>query len=77
MTLASGVLTGKCRNRAGTLNYQVAFPDGGRNYHPEYELQFNSESNPDIYDLIAQGRFGRVSDLRRNLLHTQLMWTPC
>ena len=66
-----GVLTGKFRERAGVKNYQVVFPEGS-SYIPEYELEFIEEDNSDPFDLVRQGRFGRVSDLRRNLSHIQL-----
>ncbi len=66
----TGVLTGKNRERAGTTNYQVVF-SGEKTFVPEYELEIISD-NEDWYDLLDQGRFGRVGDLRRNLSYIQL-----
>ena len=66
-----GVLTGKFRERASVNNYQVIFPEGS-SYIPEYELEVIEEDNSDPFDLVKKGRFGRVSDLRRNLSHIQL-----
>ncbi len=66
-----GVLTGKYRERAGTVMYQVTFPEG-KSYQPEYELDVVTDDSSDVYTLLVEGRFGRVSDLRRNLSHIQL-----
>ena len=65
----SGTLTGKTRNRAGTVMYQVRFPEG-TSYQPEYEIEPLSQD--DVFTLLEKGRYGRVSDLRRNLSHIQL-----
>lgn len=67
----TGVLTDKQRERAGTIFYLVKFPERP-SYHAEYELEVISEDNSDIYALLEEGRFGRASDLRRNLSHIQL-----
>lgn len=66
-----GVLTGNKRELAGKTRYQVAFPEG-MSFQPEYELEMVDQESTDPFDLIKQGKFGRVSDLRRSLLHIQL-----
>ena len=66
----TGTLTGKSRERSGTINYQVNF-SGEKSFVPEYELEI-VEGNEDWDDLLDQGRFGRVGDLRRNLSYIQL-----
>lgn len=66
-----GVLTGKVREQAGTQKYQVMFPDG-KSYQPEYEIELVQDDHSDPWDLLEHRRFGRVSDLRRNLSHIQL-----
>lgn len=66
-----GVLTGKVREQAGIRKYQVGFPDG-KSYHPEFELELIEDDHSDGYELLEEGRFGRVADLRRNLSHIQL-----
>lgn len=66
-----GVLTGNQRERAGTIMYHVAFPEG-KSFQPEYELEIITDDNSDPYTLLKEGRFGRVTDLRRNLSHIHL-----
>lgn len=66
-----GVLTGKNRHRNDTVMYQVAFPDGN-SYQPAYELEAVEDANSDVFQLLAEGRYGRLTDLRRNLSHIQL-----
>ena len=66
-----GVLTGKSRERADIVWWQIVFTDGP-SYQPEYELELISDDNGDPYTLLAEGRFGRITDLRRNLSHIQL-----
>ncbi|MDD2732650.1 MAG: SNF2-related protein [Desulfuromonadaceae bacterium] len=66
-----GSLTGKSRERAGTIWWQIGFSDGV-SYQPEYEIELIADDNSDPYTLLAEGRFGRVTDLRRNLSHIQL-----
>lgn len=66
-----GVVTGVTRERAGTMHYQVTLPEG-RSFQPYYELEIVDESSSDPYAMIEQGKFGRVGDLRRSLLHIQL-----
>ena len=66
-----GVLTGKHKVVAGNLRYQVAFLEG-KTYQPDYELEVITDENSDLETLVEEGRFGRVSDLRRNLSYIQL-----
>jgi len=66
-----GVLTGKSRGRAATTWWQVVFTDGPT-YQPEYELELISDDTSDPFALLRDGRFGRITDLRRNLSHIQL-----
>lgn len=66
-----GVLTGKSRERAENMWWHVMFTDGS-SYQPEYEIELISDENSDPYTLLGEGRFGRVTDLRRNLSHIQL-----
>ena len=62
-----GHLTGRNRSRGGDVYHQVQFQDGSSDYVPEYELEVVETEHNDPFWLIEQGRFGRVSDLRRNL----------
>ena len=66
-----GVLTGKHRTQAGILKYQVWFPEG-KTFQPAYELEVVNDDNSDWEQLISEGRFGRVRDLRRSLTHIHL-----
>ncbi len=65
-----GVLTGKIKERGDLVLRQVFFPDITQ-YIPEDQI----ECLPDVSDaieLLASGKLGRVSDLRRNLTHIRL-----
>ena len=66
-----GTLTGRSRERAGTIHWQVRFSDQ-LTFQPEYELELVTDEKEDYEDLIHGGRYGGVTDLRRNLLHIQL-----
>src|SRR4030042_3104024 len=66
-----GVLTGRFRERNKTLQYQIIFPEGS-SYQPEYEIEVIDSESDDPFILLEKGRFGRVSELRRNLSHIQL-----
>lgn len=66
-----GILTGKTRERAGKIKWQVGFPEGD-SYQQEYELELIANDSNDPYELLEQGKFGRVSDLRRNLTQINL-----
>ncbi len=67
-----GVLTGRFRELGKkTLQYQIMFPEGS-SYQPEYEIEVIDSESDDPFVLLEKGRFGRVSELRRNLSHIQL-----
>ena len=66
-----GVITGKVKEQGGVRKYQVGFPEG-KSYQPEYELEVITDDNSDWIELLDSERFGRVSDLRRNLTHIHL-----
>jgi len=67
-----GICTGRQRERAGTVMVQATFPVLGMTYKPEYELEPLTDGDIDLYSLIEQLKFGRASDLRRNLTRIQL-----
>lgn len=67
-----GVCTGREIERAGNLQVLVVFPVLGQTFQSEDELERITESSTILDDWIAQGRFGRVPDLRRHLTHIQL-----
>lgn len=65
-----GRITGKTRERAGRLRYQVDFGD-----KLDYVIEGNlvaSEENADTYDLIEKGKYGGVLNLRSTITHTRL-----
>jgi hypothetical protein len=67
-----GVLTGRFRELGNkTLQYQIMFPEGS-SYQPDYEIEVIDSESDDPFVLLEKGRFGRVSELRRNLSHIQL-----
>jgi superfamily II DNA or RNA helicase len=66
----TGVTTGRSRERADRIYWQVMFPDGS-----EWALESQIEEIPDTEDPIDQletGRLGRIIDLRRNLTFIRL-----
>lgn len=67
-----GVCTGREIERAGNLQVLVVFPVLGQTFQSEDELERITEGSTILDDWIAQGRFGRVPDLRRHLTHIQL-----
>ncbi len=67
----NGVITGQSRERAGVVKWQVRF-DQRLSWQNENELELIEEGVLDPYVLIQQGRYGKVSQLRRNLTHIQL-----
>lgn len=67
----TGVITGKFRERAGGIVWQVRF-DQRLSWQSESELVVDEEGPLDPYVLIQQGKYGKVSQLRRNLTHIQL-----
>lgn len=66
-----GVLTGQSRARAGIMKWQVRF-DQRLSWQNESELELVEGGVLDPYVLIQQGKYGKVSQLRRNLTHIQL-----
>jgi superfamily II DNA or RNA helicase len=66
-----GVLTGKTRLRGGKSIHYVQFPEKAA-WIPEDALEMVSEGKDDVYSLLKNKRFGRVTDLRRNLTYIQL-----
>jgi len=67
----TGVITGQSRERAGIVKWQVRF-DQRMSWQNETELEVIEEGPLDPYALIQQGKYGKVSQLRRNLTHIQL-----
>ena len=67
-----GVCIGREIERAGNLQVLVVFPVLGQTFQSEDELERINEGSTILDDWIAQGRFGRVPDLRRHLTHIQL-----
>lgn len=67
-----GICTGKTKTIAGRLRVQVSIPGLGNTFQSAEELELITDSSTDPDDWIAQGRFGRVPDLRRHLTHIQL-----
>jgi superfamily II DNA or RNA helicase len=69
----TGLCTGVTRKSGPLTRVQVRFPDGTMEYLPEDDLEaFDQTSSDDPYELISQGRYGRASDLRRNLTYAHL-----
>lgn len=68
----TGILTGRVRTRGDIQIHQVQFSDGGRSFHPEYELELADSNAADPFEALSRGRFGRPSDLRRHLTYIQL-----
>ncbi|RLA39948.1 MAG: hypothetical protein DRR42_26590, partial [Gammaproteobacteria bacterium] len=66
-----GFLTGKNRQRGETVYHQVDFGDA-TSYQPDYEIELVDDNHSDVFELLAQKKFGRLTDLRRNLSHIQL-----
>jgi len=67
-----GNLTGKTRSKAGETYHHVSYHDGKYSYVPESDLEIVEAENLDPDWLIEHKRYGRVSDLRRNISHIQL-----
>jgi superfamily II DNA or RNA helicase len=69
----TGTCTGKVRQIGPVTRVQVRFSDGTMEYLPEDDLEALKETNTDDpYELIAKGKYGRASDLRRNLTYVHL-----
>ncbi len=68
-----GVTTGTIRQRGEVAYYGVRWQDGTNDYVAEDQLEaVAGRAGDDPYELIAAGRFGRSSDLRRSLTHVHL-----
>lgn len=53
--------------------YQVRWADGGVDFHHEDELEpLDNLDSQDPFSLVVKGRYGRASDLRRNLTYVHL-----
>lgn len=66
-----GTVTDQTRQRASGLQYRVNW-NGRLDWHYEGELIAVDASDDDPYELIREGRYGRVDDLRRLLTHVHL-----
>ena len=66
-----GVITGKKRERAQRVYWQVMFPEGS-DFVLEAQLEPIPEDFEDPIDLLEQGKFGRARDLRGNLTYIRL-----
>ena len=66
-----GHLTGRERERGGFRRLQVRFSQTTQ-YVPEDQLELVPDVDEDPIDLLAQGRLGQASDLRRVLTHVRL-----
>lgn len=66
-----GITTKNTVGKGDSLRYQVHFSDG-KQFVRWYELERANEDDGSVFTLLEQGRFGRLSDLRRNLTHVQL-----
>lgn len=68
-----GTCTGTVRQSGTVIRVQVRFADGTMEYLPADDLEELKEANTDDpYELIAKGKYGRASDLRRNLTYVHL-----
>ena len=67
-----GQTVGEPRDRSDGLVYKIAWSDGITSWTPEYELEFLDDSDDDWVSLLRKKRFGRHSDLRRNLTFIQM-----
>lgn len=66
-----GILTNKNKVKNGKTRHLVQFPDNPT-WLLENALEIVNTDDNDVYSLLEKGRFGRVSDLRRNLTYIQL-----
>jgi len=68
-----GICTGTVRENGPVTRVQVRFPEGTMEYLPADDLEEIKEINiDDPYELISKGKYGRASDLRRNLTYVHL-----
>tara|TARA_R110000851_G_scaffold98223_2_gene212653 strand:+ start:591 stop:3692 length:3102 start_codon:yes stop_codon:yes gene_type:complete len=66
-----GVLTGKIKDRRGKNVHYIQFPDQA-SWSPEDAFEQVPDGNDNVFSLLKEKRFGRVTDLRRNLTYIQL-----
>lgn len=67
-----GIITGKYRQRAGRMYWQVSFVDGLTDFILEAQLEMVSSVPEDPVELFKNGKFGRARDLRGNLTYIRL-----
>lgn len=68
----TGTVTKQTRERSSGLQYRVNW-NSAFGWHFEGELEVvDLDDDGDVYELIRQGRYGRVDDLRRLLTHVHL-----
>lgn len=67
-----GTCTGRTKLWGGILHHLVDFPGEAPSYEPEDNLEEIGNLVEHPLDLLEQGRFGRVADLRRVLTHVRL-----
>ena len=65
-----GTITGKTRERAGRVRYEVDF-GSQREYHAEHTLEPVAQ-HLDTFDLLEAGKYGNVVTLRSAITHTRL-----
>jgi superfamily II DNA or RNA helicase len=66
-----GVLTDKVRQRRDKNVYYIQFPEMA-SWVPQDAIEIVKEGTDDVYSLLANGQFGRLTDFRRNLTYIQL-----
>ena len=67
-----GTIIAGPRNRSDGNVYRIKWSDGSSGWTPEYAIESVDISGEDAFELLQRGRFGRLSDLRRNLTFIQL-----
>ena len=67
-----GTITDQTRSRSSGLQFRVNW-NGRFDWHYEDELVVAAAGGDDPLDLIREGRYGRVDDLRRLLTHVHLV----
>ena len=67
-----GTIIAGPRFRSDGRVYRIKWNDGSSGWTPEYAFESIDISGEDAFELLQRGRFGRISDLRRNLTFIQL-----
>ena len=69
-----GMISDGPKMQGNIRKYKVFFSQEDEAYFPEYDLEVINSDDDNLYwkDSLAEGRFGRVRDLRRNLTHIHL-----